>query len=149
MTIIVQIALLFTLIGERNPYPVMPPDRLSSECDIAAFYEGVEPPEADMQVLTSSGALEEVEVMLIPTRVDKGNYVVKLTREGRNLYKVETRYSRNIRSTPLPAWRNFSRTTQKTLYIQTRYCSEYARNEEVVLRVEGTYGYDKGTILFD
>lgn len=142
--IFVNIGLLLALIGGSKH-----PGHLTSECDIAAFYEGVAPPGQDLQVLTRGGAMEEVEVMLVPTRLDEGNYVVKLSREGRNLYKIEARYSRNIRSTPLPAWRNFSRTTQKTLYIQTRYCNEYVRNEEVVLRVEGNYGYDKGSILFD
>lgn len=100
--------------------------RISNECEIVAFYEGIEPDDRDTKVLTQSGDIEEVEVILIPTRLDEGKYVIDISRTESNLYKIEG----------------------KNIYIETRYCYEYASYEEVVLIVESNYGYTKGKIIF-
>ena len=98
----------------------------SDECDIAEFYKAVEP-ESGVKVLTTSGDLEEAELILVPTKMEEGTFKVEVTRKGSNLYKVDgTDY-----------------------YIETRYCYEYATYDEAILKVESNYGYDKGTIIFN
>lgn len=97
----------------------------SSECDIAAFYKGIVPADGTKS-LTSSDELEDVKLLLSPIDIDKGNYVLKITRKGSNLYKVD----------------------DKNIYIETKYCYEYSYSQEVILKVEGSYGYTKGKIIF-
>lgn len=99
---------------------------LSDECDVAEFYKAVEP-DSDVKVLTTSGDIEEVEIILVPTKMEEGTFKIEVTRKGSNIYKVEgTDY-----------------------YIETRYCYEYATYDEAILKVESNYGYDKGTIIFN
>ena len=98
---------------------------VSDEYDIEAFYKGVTPANGTM-VLTTNDELEEAELILIPIDIDKGKYVVNVTRKGSDLYKVD----------------------DKNIYIKTRYCYEYSYGQEVVLKVEGAYGYTKGKIIF-
>lgn len=99
---------------------------LSDECDVAEFYKAVEP-DSDVKVLTTSGDLEEAELILVPTKMEEGTFKIEVTRKGSNIYKVEgTGY-----------------------YIETRYCYEYATYDEAILKVESNYGYDKGTIIFN
>lgn len=100
---------------------------LTTTCDISNFYKAIEPKDRDTKVLTSSGDLEEVDVILVPTKLDLDTYKVKLTRKGSNLYKVE----------------------QTDLYIETKYCYEYATYEDVILKVTSSYGYTKGTLIFN
>ena len=45
------------------------------------------------------------------------NYEVSLTRKGSNLYKVDT----------------------KNIFVQTRYCYEYAYSEDSLLKLDGSY----------
>lgn len=99
---------------------------LSDECDVAQFYRAVEP-DSDVKVLTTSGDLEEAELILVPTKMEEGTFKIEVTRKGSNIYKVEgTDY-----------------------YIETRYCYEYATYDEAILKVESNYGYNKGTIIFN
>ncbi len=99
---------------------------ISDECDVAEFYKAVEP-ESDVKVLTTSGDLQEAELILVPTKMEEGTFKIEVTRKGSNIYKVEgTNY-----------------------YIETRYCYEYATYDEAILKVESNYGYDKGTIIFN
>jgi hypothetical protein len=97
----------------------------STECDIANFYSAIEPA-SGTKVLTSSDDLEDVEMILIPTTLKAGKYVVDVTRKGSNLYEI----------------------VDKKIYIETKYCYEYATQDEVVLIVESSYGYTKGKIIF-
>jgi hypothetical protein len=97
-----------------------------NECDVVAFYKAIQP-EANVKVLTSTGNLEDAELILVPTRIDEGNYNIEITRKGSNLYKLES----------------------TELYIETRYCYEYSMYEDAILKVESNYGYTKGTIYFD
>ena len=108
---------LLTLTSYNNPR--------SSEYDIEAFYKGVTPTEGT-KVLNSSDNLEDVKLLLVPIDIDKGNYVVKITRKGSNLYKVD----------------------DKNIYIVTKYCYEYSNRQEVIFKVESSYGYTKGKIIF-
>lgn len=99
---------------------------LSDECDVNEFYKAVEP-DRNVKVLTTSGDIEEAELILVPTKMEEGTFKIEVTRKGSNIYKVEgTDY-----------------------YVETRYCYEYATYEEAILKVESNYGYNKGTIIFN
>ncbi len=99
---------------------------ITNECEIKNFYEAITPENSDTKVLTNRGELEEVDLILVPTKLETGKYKVRLSRKGSNIYKVEgTKF-----------------------WIETRYCYEYANWEEVILIVESNYGYSKGKIIF-
>ncbi len=98
---------------------------ISNECDVEAFYKGVTPTDGT-KILTTGEELEDVKLILVPMDIEKGNYVVKVTRKGSNLYKVD----------------------DKNIYIETKYCYEYSYSQEVILKVESSYGYTKGKIIF-
>lgn len=96
------------------------------ECEIKQIYKAIEPDD-NVKVLTTSGDLEEAELILVPTKMEKGTFKVELTRKGSNIYKVE----------------------ETSFYIETKYCYEYATYDEVILKIEDTYSYDKGKIIFN
>jgi hypothetical protein len=96
-----------------------------TKCDVKHFYKAIEA-ESDVKVLTKGGEFEEAERILVPTKLDEGKYKLSLTRKASNLYKVEA----------------------QDIYIETRYCYEYAIGDDVILIVESNYGYDKGEIIF-
>jgi hypothetical protein len=98
---------------------------ISNECDIEAFYSG-STLKYGSKVLSSGGSLEDAELLLTPMDIERGKYVVNITRKGSNLYKVDN----------------------KNIYIVTKYCYEYSYSQEVVLSVESNYGYTKGKIIF-
>ncbi len=100
---------------------------LTANCDVANFYKAVQSKELDAKVLTSSGDLEEVDVILVPLKVNNDTYKVKLTRKSSNLYKVE----------------------ETNMYIETKYCTADANYEEAILKVTSSYGYTKGTLIFN
>lgn len=97
----------------------------SSDCNIESFYKGLRPTDGT-KVLTSNGDLKDAKLLLVPIDIDEGNFAVKISRKGSNLYKVD----------------------DKNIYIQTKYCYEYSYSQEVILKVEGSYGYTKGKIIF-
>ena len=59
-------------------------------------------------------------------KIDVGKYIVEVTIEADDLYKVEG----------------------KNIYIHTQSCNEYSFSEEVILKVERSYGYSKGKLIF-
>lgn len=77
-------------------------------------------------VLTNQGEFEEAELILTPTKLEVGKYKLTVSRKASNLYKVE----------------------RQDIFIETRYCYEYATYDEVILIVESSYGYNKGEIVF-
>lgn len=122
---IFSLVIFLTLISSISMTPVKKKFGLVSECGVSQFYEYIEP-ESDVKALTINGELEDVELLLVPTRLDVGVYEIRITRKGSNIYKLEgTKF-----------------------YIETRYCYEYATNDEAILKVENAYGYTKGTIYF-
>ncbi|SDG72433.1 hypothetical protein SAMN05421827_11026 [Pedobacter terrae] len=96
----------------------------TSEYDIADLYQSTDL-NANTKALTEDG-VKEVSVLLTPIKLDVGKYVVSLTKKGKDLYKIDG----------------------KNIYIETKYCYEYATGEEVVLKIESTYGYSKGKVIF-
>ncbi len=103
-----------------------PKKATSNECDVKSFYEAISPNDSDTKVLTKNGELEEVEYILVPKRIEAGKYKVTLTRKGSNIYRVDN----------------------TKLWIETRYCYEYATWEEAMLIVESSYGYSRGKVIF-
>lgn len=95
-----------------------------SEYDIVAIYSATDLP-ARSKVATEDG-VKSAEYVLTPTRIEEGKYVVKVTRKGKDIYQVDG----------------------KRLFIETRYCYEYASRDEVILSVESSYGYTIGKIKF-
>jgi hypothetical protein len=97
-----------------------------TKCDVKNFYKAIEA-ESDVKVLTSGGDLEEVEYILVPTKLEEGKYKLSVSRKASNLYKFD----------------------RKDIFIETNYCYEYATYDDVILIVESNYGYTKGKIIFD
>lgn len=98
----------------------------SSSYDVVKVYKGVKLANG-AKVLDNYGNVSEATMVLVPTRLDEGVYEISVTRKGPNLYKVEG----------------------TSLYIETRYCFEYAYSETVILKYEGFYGYTVGELIFD
>lgn len=96
-----------------------------TQCDIQEIYAGVDA-ENDVKVLTVGNDLVEAEVILVPTELDIEKYSVSVTRKDSDLYKIDG----------------------KDIYIETRYCYEYATYEDVILIIESNYGYSKGELIF-
>lgn len=96
------------------------------DCIVINFYEAEEL-ERGSKVLDSYGNLEDAELLLIPSRIEEGNYQIILSRKGTNIYKLEgTGY-----------------------YIETLYCYEYSIYDDAILQVQNNYGYRKGIINFN
>lgn len=102
-------------------------DTTSSTYSISEIYSGVEPQDSDTKVITSSGELEEVSIILIPTKLDIGKYKIEVTKKAPNIYRIEG----------------------TKIYLETKYCYEYANRETVFLNITSSYGYSKGDLIFD
>jgi hypothetical protein len=96
-----------------------------TKCDVKNFYKAIEA-ETDVKVLTSGSEIEEAEFILVPTKLDEGKYNLTVSKKTSNFYRIDG----------------------KDIYIETRYCYEYATREDVLLIVKSNYGYDKGEIIF-
>ena len=97
----------------------------SNKYDVACIYESVDIPNGT-KALDSWSNLKEIKAVYIPTKIDTGKYSVEVTRIDANFYHI---YGTN-------------------LYIETRYCYEYATREEVVLNITSNYGYTRGEVIF-
>ncbi len=104
---------------------IAPQKSSSSSYDVACIYESVDIPNGTKALDTWSN-LKEVKAVYIPTKVDIGKYDVEVTRIDANFYKI----------------------CGTNLYIETRYCYEYATREEVVLNISSNYGYTRGEVIF-
>ena len=62
--------------------------KTSDEYDIEAFYKGLTPSSGTM-ILTSSDELEEAELILVPTNIENGKYLINVTRKTSDLYKID------------------------------------------------------------
>lgn len=115
------IFLLFLLLTSfHTPSPPL------SSYDIKEIHEAVEL-ENGVKVLTQRGNLEDANLLLVPTDIEIGVYEVRVTRKAQDLYKLEG----------------------TNLYIETRYCYEYAFSEDAIMKLESNYGYTKGSLIFD
>ena len=92
---------------------------------IYKIYEKIEL-DRGSKVIDNWGNIEDAQAVLVPTEIDRGRYDVEITRISNNLYQI----------------------CGTSLYIETKYCYEYATREEVLLNITSTYGYDLGEVIF-
>ncbi len=101
------------------------PNRYVDKCAVVEIYEAVTA-DYGVKVLTAFGTLEDADLILLPTTIEKGSYKVNVTRKATDLYALEgTEYC-----------------------IETDYCLELALYDEAILEVDNNYGYTKGTLFF-
>ena len=93
--------------------------------DVAGIYEKVEL-KSGSKVLDSYGNVKDAKAVYVPTKIDTGKYEVELTRIDSNFYQI---YGTN-------------------LYIETKYCYEYATRDEAILNITSNYGYTRGEVIF-
>ena len=93
--------------------------------DIAGIYEKVEL-KSGSKVLDSYGNVKDAKAVYVPTKIDSGKYEVELTRIDSNFYQI---YGTN-------------------LYIETKYCYEYATRDDAILNITSNYGYTRGEVIF-
>jgi len=97
----------------------------TDEYDVRGFYSAVET-ESGTKAITSDGEINEITHVLVPTKLKEGKYAISVTRKAKDLYKVD----------------------DKDIYIETRFCFEYASSQDVILIIESNSGYTKGKIIF-
>ena len=97
----------------------------SSSYDIAGIYEKVEL-KSGSKAINSFGSIEDAEAVLVPTKVDVGKYEVELTRVDANFYRI----------------------CGTSIYIETKYCYEYATMDDAILNITSNYGYTRGEVIF-
>ena len=121
------IVILSSLIGclVLTSYSFDGSNSSSDSYDIAGIFEKVEVPDGS-KVLISFDGLKETDAIFVPSKLETGKYTVEVTRVEGNFYQI----------------------CDTDLYIETRYCYEYATREEVVLNITSNYGYTKGEIIF-
>lgn len=97
----------------------------ASSYDIAGIYEKVEL-KSGSKVLDSYGNVKDAKAVYVPTKIDTGKYEVELTRIDSNFYQI----------------------CGTNLYIETKYCYEYATRDDAILNVTSSYGYTRGEVIF-
>ena len=93
--------------------------------DVEQVYEAVEL-KSGSKSIDSYDNVEDAKIVLAPTKLDEGKYSVELTKVDSNFYKI---YGTD-------------------LYVETRYCHEYATRDDAVLIIKSNYGYTKGEVIF-
>lgn len=121
------IVILSSLIGclVLTSYSLDGSNSSSDSYNIAGIFEKVEVPDGS-KVLISFDGLKETDAIFVPSKLETGKYTVEVTRVEGNFYQI----------------------CDTDLYVETRYCYEYATREEVVLNITSNYGYTKGEIIF-
>lgn len=97
----------------------------SSSYDIAGIYEKVEL-KSGSKVIDAMGSVSDASAVLVPTKVDEGKYEVELTRVDKDFYQI----------------------CGTSLYIETKYCYEYATWDDAILNITSNYGYTRGEVIF-
>lgn len=101
------------------------PTSSEDKYDVAQIYEGIEL-QSGSKSIDTYGNVEDAKIVLVPTKLDEGKYSIELTKIDSNIYKIDG----------------------TSLYIETRYCYEYATRDDAVLIIESNYGYTKGEVIF-
>ena len=98
--------------------------KTSTECEVANFYEVVNN-DQNFKVLTASGEVAEIAMILKPVRMDEGKHEVEISRKAQNLYIINhTKYC-----------------------FETQYCFEQANYNKATLVVTSNFGQIKGKII--
>ena len=114
-----------------NPFYNETTKNASTECEVIQFYEIITS-EQGVKVLTKSGEVQEVALILKPVRIDEGTYEVEISRKAPTLYQISQ--ARDIKLTKY--------------CIETKYCQEFANYTKAIFKVESNYGQSKGKLIF-
>ena len=95
------------------------------EYEIVEIYKGIVPENGTM-VLTSFNNIEETELILVPVKIDAGNYSMKVTRKAKDLYGVD----------------GFN------IFIRTRFCTVHSFNADVIVKIVSGFEGSRGKIVF-
>lgn len=98
---------------------------MASEYDVKAIYQKQDLPYGT-KALCSYGRIEDASSILVPIKMEKGKYIVKLTRVESNLYKING----------------------TDCYIETKFCYEMTTYEDVILIINGGT-FTVGKVIFD
>lgn len=93
--------------------------------DIVEIYEKMTLKDGS-KAMDSYGNIEEAEAVFVPARMDIRKYEVEVTRVDSNFYQI----------------------CGTDLYIETKYCYEYAVREDAMIVITSNYGYTRGEIIF-
>lgn len=118
------IFLLCSLIAVLSSFTFLSEARADSY-DISGIYEKVEL-KTGSKVLDSYGNVKDAKAVYVPTKIDTGKYEVELTRIDSNFYQI----------------------CGTNLYIETKYCYEYATRDDAILNITSNYGYTRGEVVF-
>ena len=124
MKLLLLLSMLF-IVNSSKASDILDSVSSGDTYDVAQVYEAVEL-KSGSKSIDSYGNVEDAKIVLVPTKLDEGKYSVELTKVDSNFYKI---YGTD-------------------LYIETRYCYEYAIRDEAVLVVESNYGYTIGEVIF-
>ena len=116
------IRLLLTTLAVLAHEPGLGPS--AAECQVAGVYSAIVADPGTL-ALTGLGAVQEVRTLLVPVRLDRGQYRVSLTREGGDLYK-----------------------SLEGVYFRTRYCYEYVYYQDSVVEITSSGRVASGVIRF-
>ena len=98
----------------------------SSTYNVVAVYGGQEI-KGDAKAIKKNGTVvDDVQTILVKTELSVGRYDVKVTKVDTDLYQV---YGTDI-------------------YIQTRFCFQYAYRQEAILNITSRYGINIGELIF-
>lgn len=93
--------------------------------DLTGVYEKVEL-ESGSKSMDSYGNIKDAKAVFVPTKIDTGKYEVELTRIDSNFYQI----------------------CGTNLYVETKYCYEYAARDDAILNITSNYGYTRGEVIF-
>ncbi len=99
--------------------------RSSESYDVVCIYEKIDL-KSGAKSLDSYGNIKDAKAVFEPTDLDRDKYTVELTRIDSNFYQI----------------------CGTSLYIETRYCYEYAIREDAILNITSNYGYTRGEVIF-
>lgn len=124
MKLLLLLSMLF-IVNSNKASDIVESVSSGDTYDVVQVYEAVEL-KSGSKSIDSYGNVEDAKIVLVPTKLDEGKYSVELTKVDSNFYKI---YGTD-------------------LYIETRYCYEYATRDDAVLVIESNYGYNKGEVIF-
>lgn len=119
---IVSVFLITSMLTSATPTN---PSRSNDKYDINKIYEKVSL-KSGTKVINSYGNIDDATALLVPTELESGQYKVELTRIDKDMYQI----------------------CGTSIYIETRYCYEYATYDEAILIIDTSYGIMRGEVIF-
>lgn len=111
------------LVFLSGNYPMSRTD--CSSYDIVAIYDKIDLKDGTKSI-DNYGNVKEAQAIIVPTQLERGKYKVELTKISSDFYQI----------------------CGSSLYLETRYCYEYAMRTEAILDITSNYGYSCGEVIF-